>query len=80
MKQKIDPDQPVFSRSAAFGSGGDYDLGTEGMTLRQYYAGLAMKAYAGSSRNGNPIDYSENAKNAVNMADALIAELNKEKP
>lgn len=49
-----------------------------GMTLRQYYAGLAMQgfiaAYAGDNRTPNPIHA---ASEAVEYADSLIAALEK---
>ena len=35
------PNPPAFSRSAEFGSNGDYDYGDEGMTLRDYFAAYA---------------------------------------
>jgi hypothetical protein len=46
----------------------------EGMTLRQYYAGLAMVAIRTSSKTE---ESALMAKYAVEDADALIAELNK---
>jgi hypothetical protein len=38
--------QPAFPRSAAFSSTGMVKLGAEGMTLRQWYAGLALLVIA----------------------------------
>lgn len=49
-----------------------------GMTLRQYYAGLAMQGILSS--RPNPKEWAEYAEACVDMADALIAELEKQKP
>ena len=60
----------------AFPSGGEtgYTL-IRGMTLRQHYAGLNMaEFYARSDYH----TFADAAVDAVNAADALIAELNKE--
>lgn len=46
-----------------------------GITLRQYYAGLAMQ---GSLANPNPSSIDDCVKDAVQAADALINELNKQ--
>jgi hypothetical protein len=43
-----------------------------GMTLREYYAGLAMQ---GIAAKGNRLDRHEVARDAVEFADALIHEL-----
>ena len=60
----------------------DEDKGLEvmhsGMTLRQYYAGLAMQGFA-SLRDGDILpSYKEIAYESVKYADALISELEKE--
>jgi hypothetical protein len=53
-----------------------------GITLRQYYAGLAMKGILSSCdvENNPYIDADNLARQSVIYSDALIAELNKEKP
>lgn len=47
---------------------------TGGMTLRQYYAGLAMQGFLSS---GKWVGVDELAQSSINIADALIAELEK---
>jgi len=47
-----------------------------GMTLRQWYAGLAMQMKLGAS--GTSIEFEEMAKRCFQMADAMIAEGNKQ--
>ncbi len=57
----------------------------DGMTIRQYYAGLAMQGLCATRLkdeylvNGGHLHYESLATDAVGMADALISELNKEK-
>lgn len=54
-----------------------YHEGQGGMSLRQYYAGLAMQgllAYPDAVGDGTSEDL---AKSAVNAADALLKELEK---
>lgn len=48
--------------------------GQTGMSIRQYYAGLAMQALIGLNRPGDP---QEVAKAACLYADDLISELDK---
>jgi hypothetical protein len=51
----------------------------DGMTLREYYAGLAMQGFcANESVTDSQGDGLVIARAAVKHADALIAELNKE--
>lgn len=51
--------------------------GTEGMTLRQYYAGLMMAAYR-SRHDLDEISSMDVAKWSLDDANALLAELEKE--
>lgn len=46
----------------------------KGLTKREYFAGLAMQGMASSD-----LTYEDIAHDAVKMADALLAELNKSK-
>lgn len=69
-------DKPAFPRSSQ-GPSGDYD-GAEGMTLRQWYAGLAMQGLCSNVRGGE--DVVDHAARAVRQADALIAALNETEP
>lgn len=54
---------------------GQFFIPNEGITLRQYYAGLAMQGLLASSKWGSPDELGETS---VNIADALIAELEKQ--
>jgi hypothetical protein len=48
----------------------------DGLTIRQYYAGLAMQAYVSTYNNDAEPDSSYAANFAVEMADRLIKKLN----
>lgn len=50
-------------------------IGTNGMTLREHYAGIAMQALI--TAGANWYDVKGTASNAIKHADALIAELEK---
>ena len=56
-----------------------YHPGSQGMSLRQYYAGLAME---GLLANGASMEFTagEIAGNSREYADELIAELEEERP
>ena len=45
-----------------------------GLTKREYFAAMAMSGLMANERTGKPEEF---AKYAVNVADALITELNK---
>ena len=51
-----------------------------GLTIREYFAALAMQGNLASWPNACELDQTAIAIDAVNLADALIAELNKEPP
>ena len=52
----------------------------DGITIRQYYAGLAMQGFICTYGSDSQPSSEESAKFAVEMADRLIAELNKSEP
>lgn len=55
------------------------DYGFAGLTKREHFAGLAMQGYCGgeyTAQRGMPVE--NIAKWAVQMADELLAELDKE--
>lgn len=56
---------------------GDWKTLVRGMTLREYYAGLAMQGFL-STETGNSFKRELIAKWSVECADAIIAELEKE--
>ena len=56
---------------------------TGGLTKREYFAALAMEGMCSGDQTLGPATESDIlfvARRSVSMADALIAELNKEKP
>ena len=65
----MDPAFPIHPRTQVMGHG------FTGMTLRQY---IAAHALAGTATLLTTVTVEEAAKNAVLIADALIAELEKE--
>lgn len=52
--------------------------GEPGMTMREWFAGMALQGLC--AHDGPPYSEDEIAEIAVGMADALLAELRKEKP
>lgn len=56
------------------------DLGVNGLTKREYFAGLAMQGLVNHFVYNYNVDAEKLAAVAVKMADALIAELNKTNP
>lgn len=69
---KIDKYTPAFPIPNAYSPNGDVQYGCDGMSLRAYLAGQAVIA---AERSGQGVGYV--ARRAVEIADALIAELNK---
>jgi hypothetical protein len=49
-----------------------------GLTLREYFAGLAMQGLLSSFKHDRPGNIERGVRDSVLIADALIAELNKE--
>lgn len=75
-------DKPAFPSTMLVSKNGTYidNFGEDGMTLRQYYAGLAMQGIIASCPSGmdaTKIPFEDWAKSAVKQADALIKELEK---
>jgi hypothetical protein len=76
---KIDPNEP----SMPFDISRDGYKYNEGLSIRAHFAAIAMTGLIDSefSGEGHELAKAENvARRAVRCADALIAELNKEKP
>ena len=72
---KTEPNSPAFARASFYHPDGSYDPPQEGLTTREYYAGLAMEGLL-ANRN---FSYDTIPSYAVKIADKLIEELNKEK-
>lgn len=64
---------PAFPRPEAFGSGFTREKSQEGMTLRDYFAAVALR----NQDIENTISYAELARRAYMIADAMIAERRK---
>lgn len=69
----------AFARSGFAISPEDYDTGESGLTKREYFAAMAMQAFCSHPVMGEHAEPDEIAATAVEQADALIDELNKEK-
>ena len=84
---KITGNEPAMARQSLKQSGGqriDVDFnyledGTPGLTIRQHFAALAMQGMFGKV-NLDFINVQTVAECAVDAADALINELNKNRP
>ena len=78
----INPCEIEYSVASAIGSSAEVKSYKEnGMTLREYYAGLAMQGILANDFN-NGIDYSQyvyHSECAVKYSDSLIAQLEKER-
>lgn len=77
MSQRTPGDFPAFPVPCHLGQSGDslapFDFG---MSLRQYYAGLAMQGILASwPANSRALDGQATAETAVKFADALIVAL-----
>lgn len=68
-------DDAVFAKSAYMTNGGSFYPGQDGLTKREYFAAMAMQAILSIPSFQTK---KETATAAVQMADALILELNKE--
>jgi hypothetical protein len=78
---KTQANEPAFARASFHHDNfGRPDDAQEGLTKREYFAAMAMQAIV-SNLNSHRLFGVDNmfdiAKGAVNMADALIEELNK---
>ena len=72
------PNDPAFSRSAFYHPDGGYIPAQEGMTIREYFAAMAMQAIL--TNDPKTLYEFEPGKKAVKYADALIAALNESQP
>ena len=73
MKRQTNPDDPAFSRPYAESLSGSFSVEEPGLSKREHFAALAMQGLCVDG--GSP---KEITACAVHIADALIAELNKE--
>lgn len=76
--EKITGNEPVMPTTNSINGG---ELNESGLTIRQQFAAMAMQPVI--SNHGNPVNNAEAeyiSAICVQMADALINELNKEKP
>lgn len=72
--------ESAFSTSPTFDSDGrTCDSGNTGLSIREYYAGLAMSGIMANADLAPIHDFESAAARAVEMADALIEALNKPK-
>jgi len=79
---KITGNEPVYAKAAFYHPDGGIDPPQEGMTIRQYYAGLAMQGLlVNYIENGDYVNdqFPDVSKKAIIAADDLINELNKDK-
>jgi len=83
----IDPHEPAFPTQMYAGVNGDTPVslygycptGT-GLTVRQHFAAMAMQGFAACQGVFEEWGHQKTALNAVQLADALIGELNKAQP
>jgi hypothetical protein len=68
-----DDSKPAFARPVSYLPGGPVSGSQGGMTLREWYAGLAMQAVATAS--GGEFTPGHDARIAVRYADALLSVL-----
>jgi hypothetical protein len=72
-------DQSAFAKAAFYHPDGGIDRTNEGLTKREYFAGLAMQGllvrYKVDERFGNHPDYPMVAEMAVREADELLKQL-----
>lgn len=74
---ETNPNEPAFLSAAFFDEFGT-DAPQEGLTKREYFAAMAMKGII-TNKDGLDIKIERIAESAVDMADALIEELNKKR-
>lgn len=72
---EITGNEPAFAKAAFYHPDGGVDSPQSGMTLRQYYAGLAMQVYIAVGVNDIP-EPEKIAEYSIKTADALIKILN----
>ena len=76
------PNEPAFPMAGSTDGNGNHTYPEFGLTVREHFAALAMQGILAAQIHGMNNMPSEGpfAAIAVNAADALIAELNKEPP
>jgi hypothetical protein len=72
---KVNPNLPAFARPMGYNPDGLWNNSQTGLTIREYIATQSMVGLCVDHHSGGPIG---NARRAVEFADALITELNKE--
>lgn len=76
---KTHGDSPAFAKAAFYADKyGIIDAPQEGLTKREYFAAMAMQGII-TNKDGLDIKIERIAESSVDMADALIEELNKNK-
>lgn len=75
------PNEPAFPSESEADNSLASALAYRGLTKREYFAALAMQgifaSYANPEINTQLINLSQHARQSIQMADALILELNK---
>ncbi len=81
-KNKTAMPQPIASNEDGFLDTNEYREGNSGLTKREHFAGLAMQGWLARCANAPSsvkLEPDEMAAVALSMADALLAELDKDK-
>ena len=70
--------KPAFAKAAFYHPEGGIDSPQQGLTKREYFAGLAIQGLLASPNfNWEHYEGKDTAKDAIEIADALLAELDK---
>lgn len=77
MESKINPNDPAYPINIPEGHTLVNGIPGNGLTKREYFAGLAMQAVAKVTSYNGRLQYDHAAELSVAMADALIEQLNK---
>lgn len=72
------PNDPAFSRAAFYHPDGGYIPAQEGMTIREYFAAMALQGLLSTDNDHSPHNWY--AEKSVELADALIKALNESQP
>jgi hypothetical protein len=75
---ETNPNEPAFSKPAFYHPDGGLDSPNTGLTKREYFAAKAMQGII-ANKDGLDIKIERIVESAVDIADALIEELNKTK-
>jgi hypothetical protein len=76
--KETNPNEPAFSKPAFYHPDGGLDSPNTGLTKREYFAAKAMQGII-ANKDGLDIKIERIVESAVDIADALIEELNKTK-